>query len=51
MVNGLFDIYQSRDIYFTIDMWQVLSHKTPHINHINAGGNKDSGGEEEQKEP
>jgi hypothetical protein len=26
MENGLFEIYQSRDIYFTLDMWSVVSH-------------------------
>ena len=50
MENGLFGIFQSRDIYFTLDMWKLLSPRLASNKTINASENKKSEGGEEQKE-
>ncbi len=50
MDNGLFGIYQSRDIYFTLDMLRVLSHPSVGKRTVESGENKKEDGGEEQKE-
>ncbi len=49
MENGLFGIYQSRDIYFTLDMLRVVSHRSLYKRTTETGENKNEDGGEEQK--
>jgi hypothetical protein len=50
MDNGLFGIYQSRDIYFTLDMLRILSPRSTRTKIIESDKNEELEIEEEKKE-
>jgi hypothetical protein len=51
MENGLFGIYQERDIYFTLDMYRILSPRSASNQVIKTSGNNNDDVREEQKSP
>jgi hypothetical protein len=49
MEKGLFGIYQDRDIYFTLDMYRILSPRSASNQAIKTSENNKDDGREEQK--